>query len=553
MLKTKQKRMLSYLLLSFILIYTAAYSILFAIGPSHMGDDIAYSFLSHYWVQGTFVENSGNILSIRLLQIIPIGISYALFGYGILSSAAWDIVCFELSVLLAFLIGREIYDEYVGVLAAFLLAIFPMTAIYSTTMSDNIPMMFFVGLSFFALIKALRNDSRVWYFVSGAALFSSALVTPEGFIMWIVIGLLLAVGIVMRRLHVAGKEVKISISKTTMYIAVGFALVFAVTLVFNYINSANPLITFSSNAQYYSQTWRPDLIPYPLSVALSFYPNLMFPYNIVNSIGGLANSNFDLASIITNGYANGANTVGFFFYAFIPAALLLLVRRDKRAYILLFWFVAGFLYLEFGPQYASINPLTYVLSHRLDRYLTLIALPMVVIISAALLAFVRESKGIWVNAKLAVFCLIVLFLTVTSLMVTVYDHSIAQAEQAPQYQVSQYILSLPNTTNIYLDSGAGDILVYTKFDNLNRFNFDYGGFTKCYQIPRGSYVLVYDYQDVFNYTNGAQLDCPWWKEAFVPDISGFNSTIEGLAQNWQTTLYYVSANNQTPNSVHSIT
>jgi hypothetical protein len=538
------------LLLIAILAYTLIYSIYFAVGPTHLGDDIAYSFLAHYATAGTFMESNGDILSVRLLQIFPIAFFYYIFGAGALSSVAWDILCFTLSVLLAFLIGRELFDDKIGLLSAFLLATFPLAAIYSTTMSDNIPMMFFVSLSFFALIKAIKNKSRSWYFIAGIALMAAPLTIPEGFIWWVMIGSLLIIGLIFRKVPIGNRSSSFSINKKSLYLILGFLIALCVVMTVNYFNSKNAFITFTANIDYYGQTWRPDLIPQPLNTALAFYPNIMFPYHLTSALyNALAYKNFNPVSIITNGYIYGSNTTGFYFYALIPSAAYLILRKKdrKRSALLLFWIVTGILYLEFGPQHITLYPFIYILSHRLDRYLLLIATPVSIVISAALIGSVRASKKKWKHIKFAGSMVAVIFLTVTSLQIIVYMHSIAEAEKLMQYKAAEYIMGLPDNTRIYLDSGYGDLVVYTNFDNLSRFQLGYGGITSCQLIPGNSFVLVPSgkYSSLKYINQSGQMECWWWDKVLSPPES-YKSMVLQLSAPDLTTLYYVPANYTPP-------
>ena len=538
------------LLLIAILAYTLIYSIYFAVGPTHFGDDIAYSFLAHYATEGTFMESNGDILSVRLLQIFPIAFFYYIFGAGTLSSVAWDILCFTLSVLLTFLIGRELFDDKVGLLSAFLLATFPLAAIYSTTMSDNIPMMFFVSLSFFALIKAIKNKSRFWYFIAGIALMAAPLTIPEGFIWWVMAGFLLIIGLIFKEVPIGNRSAPFSINKKSLYMVLGFLIALCVVMTVNYFNSKNAFITFTANISYYGQTWRPDLTPQPLNTALAFYPDIMFPYHLTSALyNALAYKNFSPVSIITNGYIYGSNTTGFYFYALIPAAAyLILMKKDrKRSALLLFWIVTGILYLEFGPQHITLYPFTYVLSHRLDRYLLLIATPLSIVISAALIGVVRASKKKWRHIKLAGSLVAIILLTVTSLQIIVYIHSIAEAEKLMQYKAAEYLMGLPDNTRIYLDSGYGDLVVYTNFDNLSRLQLGYGGITACQLIPGNSFVLVPSekYSSLKYINQSGQMECPWWNKVLSPPESYKNIVLQ-LASPDLTTLYYVPANYTPP-------
>ncbi|MDE1762218.1 MAG: glycosyltransferase family 39 protein [Candidatus Micrarchaeota archaeon] len=511
----QRKKLIVYGMLSLIVLYAIGYGVAFAIGPSHMGDDVSYSFSAHYVSIGTFMQTAGDILTLRILNILPIGLFYFLFGAGVLSSAAWGITSFALSAVLVFLIGKEIYNEYVGLLASFLFSFFPLIAIYSTTMSDNIPMMLFVNLCIYALIKGMKGKSRAWYFVSGAAAMAAPLTTPQGFILWVILAVYLLIELLRR---------KISINKVTLFLVAGFLIALGATLLFNYINAKAPLITFTANAKYYSQTYRPDLIPLPLGEALSFYPGVMFPYN---------NAGLNLLSSDTS----GGNTTGFFFYLLIIAAAYLIVKRDKHSYLPILWIVVGMLYLEFGPQHFSISPFSYVLSHRLDRYLAMIAAPLALLISAAFVKFVTSSSDKEERyIKISLSAVVLAFLLYTSLQIIVFQHNVASAERYPQLQAADYLNKLPNTTNIYLDPGYGDLTTFMHFNNTQRFWYDYGGATNCTGIPSGAYVLLprYNHNPLDSCTSS-------WQLILFPQLTNYSSTAASFASPFVTNLYYVPA------------
>jgi hypothetical protein len=498
----------AYVILAIIILYTIIYSLLSSPGPSHLGDDIAYSFLAYQAVHGTFSQTLSFILSIRILQIYPIAFFYALFGGSALSSAAWDITCFSLSVLFAFLIGKELYDEYTGIIAAFLLAVFPLVAVYSVTMSDNIPMMFFVSLSAYSLLRAIKTSSRKWWLAAGATLVFPALVIPEGFIFWIIVALFLILELIRK---------KISINRITLHYIYGFIIILVALFLFNYINSGNPFITFTANMQYYGQTNRPDLTPLPINKALSFYPKIMFPYGAINT------------------------TPGLYFYVFIPAAIYLIFKKNRASYFLFFWFFAGLLYLEFGPQHMGINPFVYVLTHRLDRYLTLIATPSVILIAAAIVMSIRTSR---IQAKyiaISISSITILLLVFTSFGITNRINTMSVAERFSQISAANYLDKLPNNTKIYLDSELGDVAVYMNFNNLSRFYFDYDGIQNCHNIPSESYVLISRYvmDNNFDYTPNPLIECPSWQLVLSPQLTSFNQSTIDASLPFITNLYHV--------------
>ena len=509
-----------------LLLLTSLYSIAFAIGPSHLGDDVWYSWLAHYASISAYKQNFGDILSVRPLQIIPIGTFYYLFGSGIYTSNAWDAISFVLTVLLTYLIGKELYNWKVGVIAASLLAIFPMANIYSVTMSDNIPLMFLATLAVFAFIKGTKRRSRKWYIVSGAATAAAPFVIPEGFIFWII----MAVVLLWEMLK--GER---SRKYKAVYAVCGFTAVIAVMVLFNYVTSGYPFITFTANAQYYSQIYRPDIMPQPISIALAFYPSVMFPYSLSQGVTSVV-------SILTYAQQSYGKS-GLFFYAMTAALAYLIITKDRRIAIPAIWIIVGFAYLEFGPMHFSLSPLTYILSHRLDRYLTLIGPPLSVAIAGAAFDVVRRSRKRYSEIKIAILTLGFVVLAITSFEITYSWHLVLVDSQYTELSIAGMLNQLSSSTKVYLDAGYGDLAVYMGFRNFSRFYLGYGGANNCSEIPGGSYVVIPRYgNDGFSFVPDPLIYCDYWIKVMSPQVP-YNSTwVIAPTQPFEADLYYVPAN-----------
>lgn len=513
-----------------ILICTSVYAVAFATGPSHYGDDIAYTSRAYQASIGKFQQTMGDVLSIRILQIFPTAFFYTIFGYGKLSSSAWDILAYVLSVFLTFLIGREIYDDKIGLLAAALMAVFPMAAMYSTTMSDNPTMMFFVCVSVLCFLKAMKSKEKKWYFATGLSLILAPLVTPEGLILWIVLGLFFIIEVLR------GEQ---KLNMTFAYLALGFLIALGVLCLFNYISTGYPLITFTSNAVYYSQTYRPDLTPQPFWPSVEFYIGVMFPYKLLSTAYAIITGHAAIASIFSV-YNQSIGDVGFYFYALVIAAIYLVLRKDrKHTYFLLFWIIVTLLYLEFGPMQISLHPLGYTLSHRLDRYLLFFAPAMAILLSAALIGLIRSSRKWMVYVSCALAVIAIVFLIATSVPILVFNHQVIGAESYSNIQIANYLSNVSNQSKIYLDGGDGDLALYMKFNNYSRFEFGYGGYTNCTQISEGSYVVMPRYVNIdgLNYIPNPPAYCNWTL-VLSPDYNG-TQMISGISAPFQNNLYFV--------------
>lgn len=544
-----------YLLALFaIAAFALIYSLLFIIGPSSYGDDPTYLSLAYGAATGNFVQSS-YIFSVRLMMIFPIALFYKLFGVSLYTDSMWDILCFVGSVIAAFSIGKELYNEKAGILAAFLLSIFPLTAILAPTVSDNIPMMFMTAMAMLSILYAQRRSSKFWYFAAGFFLIASPLVTPEGFII-IPIAVLYLVIELFRR--------KITVNRKSLHLAYGVLMAGLLLMAFNYLNSGHPLITYTTNSNYFSAIGVMQNGAYTTigqaNQNLGLYPQWMFPYNILQILASnISRLNLNPISIWDQLYITNFNMSGFFFYALVIAALYLIARKERRAYFALFWFITGIMYLEFGPMHFSLIPFQYLLTHRLPRFMALIAVPTALVIAIALMKFADSGKKQifkikrmklpgWVNLRTAIITAIMLFLTVTSLQISTIQYSAMALSRYDAFTIANYLGQLPNTTVIYYPASYtqmfSNIQIYMKFDNLSRFRA-VDNIENCTAIPVNSYVVLTKYAKIggLNYTPDPLNMCPGWQTILYPRTGqNYSSAIEGYAYPFRAVLYYVKSN-----------
>jgi 4-amino-4-deoxy-L-arabinose transferase-like glycosyltransferase len=535
----KKHRIVMMLLLA-IVAYAIIYSVVFAQGPSYNGDDVPYSYLAHFASIGIPIETSMNILSTRILHIYPIAFFYAAFGVNMYSSVAWDIISFVLTIIIIFYIGKELQNEYVGLLAALLFAFSPMIVTLAGTVGDNPPMVLFVSLAMLALLYGIRMNSRKWYFVCGLALVAAFLTIPLALLATVMVVLYLIVEMLRR---------KIKPNIQLMYLACGFAVAVLLLMVFNYSSVGQPLISFTSPYSFFQVNYNQSYgqAYNPQTSTFNYYLYSMFPYQLIHSFSyGFSKSNFDPILIVWQAYNTAnLNSAGFFFYAFIAAIAYLLIKREKRAYFAIFMFVVGFLLLEFDPAHVALSPFVYLLQHRLDRYLLLIVPFGVILIAQALVGAV-EKKGknrlVW-YAKLMIVALVVIFLIATAIPINIEYYTVTAYERQTQIEIANYLNALPNTTVVY--SAEGQLVpIYMRFDNISRFRV-YNGITNCESIPPGSYLTIPIYSNPYNlsYVPDPHLDCPNWQLVLLPKLYNTSDRIAVYnGRPFQLALWYVPEN-----------
>ena len=517
-------------LLAAILVYALVYQLRFIEGPSYFGDDTTYTYYANQVLHGTFAENT-DVFSLRLLSIYPVALFYLLFGVGKLSTAGWAIATFLGSIAVAFYIGKEIYNDYVGVLSALFMSFFPLLVILSGTPSPDIPEAFFIGLAILALILGQKRNSRAWFFVGGVAIIASFLATPSSAYLFVAIFLYLIIELARKKLKIDG---------TSLHFIYGLIIAGILLLAYNYLTTGNALITITTTTSVYSTVGTP-VEGVLINTDLHYYFNEIFSYHIIAVLkSALANHNFGIRYLWQHIYVVNYNEEGFFFYAAVVCAAYLLLVREKRAYIPLLWLTVGFLALEFGPIYVSLVPFKYVLTNRLTRYLTVIIIPTVMITAMALVNICERAHKSGKDYLMVFPVLLALFLIATAIPIIQYWHMIVYYLTYDQTAIANYLNMLPNNTKIYLESGFL-IDVYMHYNNMSRF-FVYDQISNCTSIPPGSYVALPKYITAFNlsYTPDPSKYCPSWKLVLYPKINGsYPQYVTGPAEPFYAKLYYV--------------
>ncbi|MCL5090169.1 MAG: glycosyltransferase family 39 protein [Candidatus Marsarchaeota archaeon] len=514
-----------------IIVYAIIYSVLVSIGPAKTGDDMAYAGLAIQTIHGAFHETN-YIYTVRFLQVFPIAFFYEILGVNGFSSAAWDITSFVLSVIIAYFLGKELYNKKVGLIAALLMCFFPLVLQYTGTMSDDTPVMMFVSLTILALLYARKRNSKKWYFASGALVISAPLVTPLGFIIIPFLAGYLAIELLRR---------KLSINRITLYFVVGLLFSGILLMIINYILSGNPLITITLNGYYYSQVGTPGFATAGALAGPLYYVHVIFPYNLSSLLYNAAmGKNVSVSNLFEN------NVAGFFFYAFIICTAYLIAKRERRAYLPLLWFTIMFVYLSVGPEYITLKPFYYLLMIRLNRYLLPIAIPVVIIISMGVARFIEDEKRQKRKIIRIIFSsLAIIFIITMSIPLNLFWYHTKIVTEYDMQQIGYYISNLPNTTKIFYLNGLSEVIVFSGAQNPNRF-YAYDQISNCSALPTGAYVVVPKYVEYYNlaYTPNPSNYCPGWKLVLYPRLDeNFSTAVTGQGIVFRAKLYYIEQNN----------
>ena len=500
------------LMLIAIVVVGLAISTFFFYGPSMIDgiDNYIYTDSAHSLLSGHF--NAMGVLPERYILIGGIAFFFLLFGYNQASAAMFGELCFILTIVAIYLIGKDLYSTNAGLIAAFLYSIFPMAVIYAPNVSDSIPMAFFATVSVLFAIRATKIRERyfkIYSVLAGFFMVSSYLVTPETVV---IIPVVFFVFIMNYRS--ARKIMKLSIT----FLFIGILLAGLLIAILGLETNGNLLSLITTVTNFYAQSYSGLQSP--------FYMNIktLFPYSILST---MRNGNFlaafeELFSNIFSDYGF-YYTFGLFGYVAAFFAIILLLQPRHRAAIPLFWFIFVLLYLSFGP--ASLTK--YVFMPQLPRYLLLLSPAAMLIISFGFLTLVEELRKHNIAKMLVelLFVILVLILLANSI-VLIKGMAYSQFKYVyPLINVGNFLISQyeadPNIT-VYGD-GSFPLGIYTEYKiPIMRVP------AECSQINHNSLIVVANNSKIISECNLTLIYKPPAAPSWLDKYNVLDSTGNGF-------------------------
>lgn len=447
------------IIISFLVIFSALYFLQYYKGPTAFGDDLAYTDTAYTIYKGHFKE-SEFIFSHRFLINFPIAFFYYLFGPSDFSSSLWSLLCAVATVVIAYLIGKELYDEKAGLISAVLFTTFPLVTLLATATGDNIPMEFFAALSVLLLLYARKESVKVKkyfkYFLSGFFLYSGLLTTPEFAVVFFFFGCYAVLSYALNK--------KTGINASSLFFVLGVVLGFSIVAIYEYITLKDPLFFIHSQMRFYSTVGVKNeggYVGIPSATQdPNFYISVMFPYSFDLSSFG----RHFLNSLITN-LNSSSNYAGFYFYFFVISAAFLIFLKERRSYLMILWAVSTIGYLQFGTM--SITQ--YILMHRLERFLLIAAVPICVTIGI-FVSKILEFRSI---VKYAFAALILFLLIYPTFKINYHWYKANYYVKLDSYAIAELLNKIGNAT-VYAPSGEiGFLKILTNYNqNITYFGLE---------------------------------------------------------------------------------
>ena len=117
-----------------------------------VGDDIVYSTIAAQRVQGDF--RITNVHEARLGFLLPLTLSYALFGVGEVPLLIYNLLCSVGFVAAVFFLARKFWGDAAGAIAGAFAAIHPNLVFFATECHTDTPVALWQALCILALVSA---------------------------------------------------------------------------------------------------------------------------------------------------------------------------------------------------------------------------------------------------------------------------------------------------------------------------------------------------------------------------------------------------------------
>ncbi len=436
---------------------------------------------------------------IRYGMLLPIAFMYMIFGVSDFSSFAFQFFISIVQIILIYFFGKELFNSNVGILAAFLLAIFPLDVNNATILEADLALSFFSLVSILFLYFAIKKERSILYFLSGL-FFAIALNTK--------IFAVLLLPLYFFMLMAPSQEKKMRKSNILLFSGGVFSIFIPVMIYF----------LFTTGDSFYFYTIEKQVNDFLLDTNILdffYYPKymlLMQPYNEVPM--------FSL------------------YFLFLPLALLyFLWKRQKQTDMLFIWLIPVLLTLLLIPSIPKVQ-----------RYMLFIEVPLILFLSHFFYTIYHTFAPFKWKKSSCILFLAFFFLISCSQYggYTVFDKETMVLGKNIQHKENAYSLVLYEEIpdNIYvMNYNQIPLLSYfLKYQYNSSLPFGYRGPAKysfydlhfidsVNDVPKGSYMILdmnffLEDQDKFSYYGEYNGSLTLIKEQF--EDHGFPSHWHGL-------------------------
>src|SRR3989338_5180288 len=375
------------LLLFLIVIFGLFLRLIFFSGMG-ISDSLVYSKTANDINAGKGIDpNSTLTLSTRLGLIYPTALSYKLFGINDLSSVLFVLLTSIGSIILIFYFGKLLFNEKIGLIAAFLMSFFPLDAVHATKLGSDIPSAFFTALGVYAFLYSEKRDKTVYgsgYLLSGLLIGTGYLIRESA----LLIALFFFAYIAYKR----------KIKKEYFLVPLGVLMIFVIESFVFFGLTDNPIYRVISSQQYNTKA----------VIEHNYFGRLNFP-----------------AGLLYYPWLFLTNSLMTPFYILIFISILYsLAQKKKETLTILLWLIPLILSLSFGS--ASLTQ--YIPFRAVDRYTSIVTVPAIL-----LLSFLLSEKKPMVKKLTPLFLILLLLISIVTVYLRDDRNLLASLRQAYPY------------------------------------------------------------------------------------------------------------------------
>lgn len=380
------------------------------------GDDSAYIARAFQYSLGDFTPPYSHWGG-RVLVVLSTAFSYSLFGVSDASTVIFPFLLSLGAILVTYGLGTELFDQKTGLLAAALIAFFPMEVLFASQLFPYAFLSFFTSLALLLFLKGRRQGQIKLLFLAGLMLGFAYLSRVTA----LYCGLFFLLLILWER----------KIDRSYFVVAAGFLVAFILEILWSYWQSGEPFYRYTHILM--------NRIDLPLGVSA----NLQEPVSTSFLSSRPVSWYFEpfLRPVFEQEFG------GFFLLLWPVILYQLFWGKNRQVKLLLLWIIPIFLYVSYG----STSPVDYSPLRRLPRYYSIIVIPFIVLLAYQIMQ--------WPNLKIRV--LAVAALAGMSLLCLLLDNSpyVTEREKA----LTAYINSHGEQTFVVPRSLYFDYLYYSNF------------------------------------------------------------------------------------------
>jgi 4-amino-4-deoxy-L-arabinose transferase-like glycosyltransferase len=417
------------IILSSIILLAIILSYILYSGPFVYYDDNYYILSAHQMLQGTFTPN-GIPFTVETLTIASIALSFLLFGYGIVQAALPSLVEYLATIIVIFLLGRKMLNDYFAGIASFLFATAPFVLGYTTRALPDMLTGLTVAIACYYLYKAINLKSNRAMLLVGFFIALTMLVKTAG----VIIIASFLIGLVYLYADKNFRKNK----RMFVYAIVGMLIPLLIMMLYFYILTGNPFF----NLHVYTIAFV-NIAPTTLSNNINALSISVNPIYLLHIQGWqqIAPHTFPMGLIIV--------------FAFI-GAIIGIAKKNKVIIFFSLITLIPMLYIFFGTKSLS----QYVPISVVSRYIEIIAAPIAILAAYALSALYNSVKKEGKAAAAFVIIIIVLFATFINFATYTSQYSY-------NLGIRSYNIIYPMLLHNIVEANASKIYMLSELPSLN--------------------------------------------------------------------------------------